>query len=480
MTAQTVKAREAGMMDSLYGMSKSSAKKASETGGFQDFMNQSLDSGKKSGVKHSDLSDHIAPSKNSRLDDRVSEPAKKIPMSNNDNTTSSVNQSEYNKTIEEQVSALEAKLKDIVKEVLGITDEELEEAMSVLGLNMMQLLQPDALKDLALYVNGESDISAVLTNEELAADIANLLQKVGDIDFNELGINPDDLDLILQQYEQNLLKTQQGLTEDSSTVTDAESEESVIAEAKDGIVHLDDDLSEEALNQMKQISNMETDESDTTVENRQVEVHVMRESDSSNKANTESESSAGQKQNTDSSATNNNNADTIINNMAQSQVQNMDDFVEQTMKANQVRDIVNQVVDQIKVTIKPTTTSMELQLNPENLGKVNLTVMAKDGVLTAQFVTQNQVAKEALEGQLHMLKETFTQQNIKVEAIEVTVSPNFEFNQSGQAEKENQEQKGTKRNLRLDELDDMDGFSLEETLAADIMIQNGNSLDYSV
>jgi flagellar hook-length control protein FliK len=73
-----------------------------------------------------------------------------------------------------------------------------------------------------------------------------------------------------------------------------------------------------------------------------------------------------------------------------------------------MKEIVNQIVDKIKVVIKPEATSMEIQLNPENLGKVNLSVISKNGQLTAHFTTESQAAKEALESQMQTLKETLS------------------------------------------------------------------------
>ena len=64
------------------------------------------------------------------------------------------------------------------------------------------------------------------------------------------------------------------------------------------------------------------------------------------------------------------------------------------------KEIVEQIVKEIKVKISPDQTSMEMVLTPETLGKVNLTVSAKHGVMTAHLVTQTQAAKEAIESQI--------------------------------------------------------------------------------
>ena len=64
---------------------------------------------------------------------------------------------------------------------------------------------------------------------------------------------------------------------------------------------------------------------------------------------------------------------------------------------------------------------MELQLQPENLGKLNLVIASRDGIITAQFMAENDVVKSAIENQIVMLKDNFEQQGLKVEAVEVMV-----------------------------------------------------------
>ena len=124
---------------------------------------------------------------------------------------------------------------------------------------------------------------------------------------------------------------------------------------------------------------------------------------------------------------------------------------------------------------------MEMNLNPESLGKVNLVVAEKNGLLTAQFTVQNEIAKEALESQMQTLKENFTNQGLKVDAVEVLVS-NSPFSQDNMSEgsKEQQKSSGKKKNINLADLDLLDDdITEEDAMKIDIMSQNGNSVDYS-
>ena len=84
--------------------------------------------------------------------------------------------------------------------------------------------------------------------------------------------------------------------------------------------------------------------------------------------------------------------------------------------------IIKQITDDIRLYAKADTTSLEIQLEPETLGKVGITVTSKAGTITAQLVVQNEVAKEAIESQMATLKESFASQDIKVDAVEVTIA----------------------------------------------------------
>lgn len=167
------------------------------------------------------------------------------------------------------------------------------------------------------------------------------------------------------------------------------------------------------------------------------------------------------------------------------QTVNFDNQIQTITKTEQTsfEGIVRQIVEQVKVQVKPDTVSMELQLNPENLGKVNLHVSSKEGAVTAQLFVQNETVKQAIEGQIMVLREAMQQQGIKVEAVEVTVetgdfSRNLE--QHEEDSKENareQARKVSRKNINLlNGLEEVD-LEEEEILRTHIMRQSGNSLD---
>lgn len=146
---------------------------------------------------------------------------------------------------------------------------------------------------------------------------------------------------------------------------------------------------------------------------------------------------------------------------------------------------MRQVSHMTRVMVSQAESSIEMQLNPANLGKVYLQVISREGVITAQIAAQNEAVKEALESQVVMLKENMNQQGMKVEAIEVTIASheferNLEQNQQNMPgeQQESDSRKSSRRNINLNSQEELEGgFSEEENLAAKIMAEQGNSMD---
>ena len=146
--------------------------------------------------------------------------------------------------------------------------------------------------------------------------------------------------------------------------------------------------------------------------------------------------------------------------------------------------IMNQVLDALKVVSKENMTSMEMQLNPESLGKINVQVVVKEGIVTAQIVAQNEAVKEAIESQITVLKDNMAGQDIKIQEVEVTVSSHaFEENlQQGGENRQNEQQDNRRRKFVDEDGQDMgitDINRLKEEVKEEIMKeQNGSSVSY--
>ena len=345
----------------------------------------------------------------------------------------------------EAVSALLVQVKQVICETLDITEEQLTGAMEELGLKDSDLLNRDSLQQIFLNLN-QAEPTEFLTNEELFAEFGELMQAVEQT-VEESGMNPEDVQVILETTE-----------EATDVVTDGKTDRTTTEDATE-----------------------QTAEDDTeTVTNETMETKVF-ETTSETKTETGNDEPEGHK------ATAKKDGDKItVSGETDANVKNV--FVDVLAKnavtetgeagfnaAAQVREIANQIMEQIRITITPEVTNMELQLNPEHLGRVNLTITEKEGMMTAQFTTQTEVAKEAIESQMTVLRESLQNQGIKVEAIEVTVSE-FGFERDRQSEQNGNGEPEKRRKSG--------NFTVEDTeestpKMADYLNVTDSSVDYS-
>lgn len=151
------------------------------------------------------------------------------------------------------------------------------------------------------------------------------------------------------------------------------------------------------------------------------------------------------------------------------------------VEAQESRQIMNQVLDYMKVSMKPENTVLNMQLHPESLGTLHIQISAREGVMTAHFTASSEAVKTVLENQMAVLKENFLQQDIKVEAIEVTVETHqFEDNLE-QGRQRNEEEAGRRpkrRKLDIGSLESGEELTESEQIITEMMAADGNTVDY--
>lgn len=145
------------------------------------------------------------------------------------------------------------------------------------------------------------------------------------------------------------------------------------------------------------------------------------------------------------------------------------------------QQIMNQILDYMKVTVRPENTVLNMQLHPESLGTLHIQISAREGVMTAHITATSEAVKTVLENQMVVLRDNFAQQDIKVEAIEVTVETHeFEHNleQGRQRGEEEQSRKPRRRRLDVSGLESDEELTESDQIIAEMMAANGNSVDY--
>ena len=378
-------------------------------------------------------------------------------------------------TTEQNQQALEQAGEEIAKEVakeLDVTEEEVAEAMEEMGLSAVDLLNSSNLTQLVLQLSGEQDNMALLTDESLFSQLQNLLDFVSEVKgglMESLDVTPQELQVLVDEMLSAGGQLEAGeLTTEAEAATAEEPVITVEVKAGDDTVKLAADENGNAIKTVEVVSpNMEE--------------NVARENTGGQEQKSSENNKQGMEENFGS-------ANQLLDVLNQNNANTTEVSFEQTVPvfSEQTQDIMDQIMDYMKINLKPDTQTMELQLHPASLGTLNVQIMAKDGGLTAHFTTQNEAVRAVIETQLIQLKSQFEEQGIKVDAVEVTVA-NHAYGQQLSQENENAKQDQAKsgkgrRRINLDQLDgeeELEDLEDSERIAVEMMRANGNTVDYT-
>ena len=383
-----------------------------------------------------------------------------------------------------------------VEELFGVSEGELQEAMEELGLSFVDLMNPANLAELMTKLTGQEDSLALLMNpdfQELMQDLegfsAQLLQK--------LGMTAKEAADLMNQLQREMTGTVENV---QNAVTDLQNHMEVQEDTAEVEQNVPDMPEEAALTEKEgpSVKNPQQTGDGTGEEIQTVQKTADETVDNGQKQNSEQEAMEdGDARETMKDTRGLGNERNLTEEPGMQNIQAartgeapvVNSAAAPINTSVNVADIIRQVSEFTRIMYQGNVTSMEMQLNPENLGKIFVQVTAKEGAITAHLAAQNEVVKEALESQVAILKENMNQQGLKVEAVEVTIASheferNLEENQHNQSQEEQQEQAAkngnTRRNISMNQLDELSGLmSEEEMLAAKIMRDNGNSVDFT-
>ena len=369
-------------------------------------------------------------------------------------------------TMTGSLKALTGEVKAIVCAVLDMTDEELERYLAENGMCVMDLLLQNNLADFVADVAADGDSLKLITDSNLSETFSELgdeLKKLVATAAQEMDISVEELNKYIQ----------------STDFTDVSNEEP--ADEVVGTIDKTADTADtdELLSRRQNNPELDKDNNGSAVEEPELgledKITVAPGEDDASQSGTfqkSDESLSGQFLNT------------LIENVDNA-VQAKEDFKGYSVNSE---NIVRQLVDAIKVNVNSSFSEMELQLQPENLGKLNLVIASRDGIITAQFMAENDVVKSAIENQIVMLKDNFEQQGLKVEAVEVMVQTHgFEMGKNlegrGDNSQDDDDRHRTSRILTLEEINAIigdDEAADEDVLAAEMLRASGGNVDYLI
>lgn len=436
--------------------------------------------------------------KTNSADDKVTKNTKDAKTKAEDKNTKAAGP----ETEDDEVERTEAG-RDLISDILntiskdlGVSEDDITDAMNTLGLSFSDLSTPSNVAQLFMTLTGE-DQGSLLTSDEFTG----LLD-----DMNELFSGASD----------DVLAELTPVTDD-----EAETLSDVISQASDDAVNTKSDESSQMDVTVVSVTTEETalaTQTVTTVSD-QTAVSVDDTSDQTQQINGQIVDQT-QKQNTSDEGAQQNSSDLFGSTGQKSQTEDVnvntlasagtarqtdETSFESAMSAVQkytdinTDDLISQIVDKARQTLSSRVKSLELELHPQSLGKIFLQVTEKSGDVTAHLYAQNEAVKHALENRLADLQENLNRQGIRVNEVSISVEPhafeeNLEKNMAGQfgntpegqtqagdlEDDKSSQRDGSRSSIDLRDGTPVDTLSDDEIVEAAVMKDSGNTVSYRV
>ena len=462
--------------------------------------------------------------------------------------------SSYDGRVKDAVEKFEKDVKDEIKKVLDVSDEDIEKAMEELSLSYIDLSDVSKLSMLFMKLSGISDQSELLLTDgfsqlknsvfELSSELyratglgmAELnaaqsmimaedknmisIENEGEAETTNAPIlseqtdpslaEKDALSAVEVQSDENTATTVR--TEDSlNTPTDGMAKEEAGGKGVDGktneadvaapIKETSSDGTKEAIvsGDEKKLSDVKVSSKDASPEEIKAKPEgALNETVKSNAPDQNQNPLSGQNERGNEFASNAN----ILNNnafAAEGTVETPETPVTPyTQQGINPTEIARQMISGVRTVVTESLRTMELQLNPENLGKMIIHVSEQDGQLTARINIQNENVKTAMEEQMAIVKNNLEAQGLKIESVTVTADAHeFERNlEEGNAARNDMNSPegreanadtsegndGRRQGVRSLNMNELEGGNItdlneDELLAARIMRENGSTLN---
>lgn len=401
---------------------------------------------------------------------------------NNGNMNTGVTDNEPEMNVYEEAAVeLVKQIVQAVHETTGCTEEQAEQFVAGLEEPVKALTDGSAVKEIVMMANNITEPSELVVNkdacsqmQELSTEIKNLISEfaegktlnageenavdtavkdiimTADVTMEENVVNVADVPeehVQSNQYEDAQLNAEDNseeVSQDNTVVQDR----TVDVDDENGVT--ESIVNEKAVSDKETVDNVSKNDDAAYENNTTVKRTVADENSQTGSGQSSMESQerhAGDKTKTGHVSQlkeGNVTSGGVVNNLFQTIKETVSTAIagepQQTSFATR---ILNQVLDGIKVMTSENMSSMEMQLNPESLGKLSIQVISKNGVVTAQIAAQSEAVKEAVESQIAVLRQNMEEHGLKIEDVEVTVaSHGFEqdMNNGNGSSHENQQE----------------------------------------
>ena len=350
-------------------------------------------------------------------------------------TVNEVADDDKTESLKEVIKKAIDKIYDVLEEKLGCTEKDIDDMLENMSMMLQDLLVPNNLRNFVLQFNNATEVD-LLISEQLPNLVADIQNAISDI-LEEFGVTEEDITNFLDDLQAGLAETVE--ENDNASNEDIKTQDATV-----------------------------TADEETTA-NLEQKIDLTSAATESNGTDTNTGASEDQSL----IAANLNQALNQV--VGAEQTEAINNFQGDVAQA----DIIRQVVEAVRVNLSQDSTSMTLQLNPENLGRVQISVIQKNGIMQAQIIAENEAAKNAIESNLALLQESLDHQELKVESVEVMIASYEFFNQQEQQSNE-QNSNQTNRSSNINGLEAVDEIVEDDVLEEQIMKAQGNSVNYSI
>lgn len=398
-----------------------------------------------------------------------------------------IDEEPIDKLATEQIADALLQLIEQLKQLCGVSDEEILAGMESIDMHAVELFDTNRMTQLLTVIAGEGEVMSLVTNEDLYATLQTLTETAETVSsqlLEDMGLTQEELDAILEQLNQagdtfdEMLLPEANMT-DAVNNNVAQQEEVPVVVVEEN-VKTDDVKQLESQIAQKQFDNVADAQQQEVVAGTQAKTQTQKPDRDTHEQKNNANDFGGQ-QNTQ-------NFDNKLNEV-QAAAETTARYTSESTES-----ILRQLADMVKIVKNENLTQMELQLHPASLGTVNVSLVTKGGAVTAEFTTQNEAVRAAIESQVSQLMANLEEQGVKVEAVEVSVAShqmerNLDENgrdeQSKKEQEEEQRVHGTRKNsINLNAFSDgeelieeMQGADDATRIAMEMMAANGNSMD---
>lgn len=427
-------------------------------------------------------SDNVS-SDSKKRDDLVSTPEKdrflktdrKVKNKITDNSRDKSNLSDSD--LEKASESFSKSVEKILKDELSVSSEDIEDALSELGLQFSDLIDPSNLIKVITFLTGSKDNLSMLTSEEIPAVmkmVSGLAKEISDT----LAVKTEELQSALSSEKDttgaidisgmNPEKSEKSLSPDEMKLLSSVQPETSAAERKPST--------------SETINSASSDKGYSVQQDAEV---IKTENEGESFSDDAGRDMPDNNHMTNAPAS-------LINKNTELQADSNVFF--RPVDKIDAKDIISQIASQIKNVRTEDMQRLTMTLKPEHLGKLMMDITEKNGIVRAKIITENENVKNALETQLELFKTSVNERGLKVNEIEISVashgagedgftgaSPgNMENNGSNGSGNNHETDNSRMRNIDLYNEDDMpDDMTEAEKIAASIMRTEGNRVNYS-